>query len=166
MQTTPRPPRQSPLGNGREEFTGEDDLPYDPDDAPESQGRFADERTAQGSDDDEDDDPSDRLRDDGPLAGDASSVETLGEAAPSSDTLLRPDDGIEEEVRERFAEELELDPVDVVVDVSDGVVVLRGVVQTLELRDAAGECAALVSGVRRIENELTVRDASDPATPA
>lgn len=53
-----------------------------------------------------------------------------------------------------------------VVEVSRGVVRLRGTVETLEVRDAAAECAALVSGVRRVENALTVRDPDDPAVPA
>jgi hypothetical protein len=190
------------LGNGREPIGGEEDLAYDEDDVPESQGHSMDDpfgRTAQGGFGDEDYDPSyqreNEAADDasitqqGPLRGlpadfegpgrgqDGSAfatredeapdeVDTAGlAAAPTDDSEVRPDDGIEEEIRERLAEEAALDPLDVVVQVRGGVVTLRGTVEDLEARDAAGECAALVAGVRRVDNALTVRDAADPAAP-
>ena len=198
--------RAPTLGNGLEGFTGEEDLLYDRDDGPESQGEFADEQfgdTAQGGSGDEDFDAS-YQRDDaaateagsepsiteqGPLRGlpadhevpgrgedggewatqeedsapDVLGVEALGDVAPSAETTARPDTGIEEEITERLADEFDFDPVDVTVEVDGGAVLLRGVVDDLDTRDAVAERAAVVSGVRRVDNQLTVRDAEDPA---
>jgi hyperosmotically inducible periplasmic protein len=47
------------------------------------------------------------------------------------------------------------------VQVIDGTAILRGVVASLEQREAAGRAASRVAGIRKVENDLTVADDDD-----
>jgi hypothetical protein len=84
-----------------------------------------------------------------------------GQPAGGDASLARPDASIEEEVRERLSDELDLDVPDLAATVTDGVVVLEGVVETSEARDAVERVTADVAGVRSVENRLRLRVAPE-----
>jgi len=66
-------------------------------------------------------------------------------------------------VHEALAKDRRVDAEQVRVEARDGAVRLLGEVDTNEERDAAGEVARRVSGVRRVDNELTVAASVAPA---
>ena len=66
-------------------------------------------------------------------------------------------------VHEALAKDRRVDAQQVRVEARDGAVRLLGEVDTNEERDAAGEVARRVSGVRRVDNELTVAARVAPA---
>ena len=66
-------------------------------------------------------------------------------------------------VHEALAKDRRVDAQQVRVEARDGAVRLLGEVDTNEERDAAGEVARRVSGVRRVDNELTVAASVAPA---
>jgi hypothetical protein len=125
---------------------------------PESQGEYADEgfgRAAGGTFGDEDRDPS---------YGDHSVPPTDDSLLPGSELAgstgvgPRPDESIADEVSDLLTERLEISPTDIAIRVSDGTVVLSGLVDSDHQRDAAENIALTVPGVAAIENNLTVRD--------
>ena len=114
------------------------------DEGPESQGQFADEGygdDAQGKAGDEDYDAS--------------------YAQPPDDREPRLDDRLEEEVRDRLIEEAGIDPVDVAVSVTGGVVMLDGLVDELDAREVLEQVALDVPGVRAVDNRLRQRRGPD-----
>ena len=60
-------------------------------------------------------------------------------------------------VRSRFSASPTLKPLKIVVDTHDGIVTLRGQVNSVEQRNAAQAEARVVNGVRGVNNQLTVR---------
>ena len=66
-------------------------------------------------------------------------------------------------VHEALAKDRRVDAQQVRVEARDGAVRLLGEVDTNEERAAAGEVARRVSGVRRVDNELTVAASVAPA---
>ena len=67
------------------------------------------------------------------------------------------DDHLAEEVRDRLIEEQGIDPVDLAVSVTDGIVLLDGLVDDLDARDALERSALDVPGVGGVENRLRQR---------
>ncbi len=67
------------------------------------------------------------------------------------------DSSISTAVRSRFGASPALKTLKVAVDTHDGVVTLRGEVNTVEQRNAAQLEARAVTGVKAVKNELTVR---------
>ena len=67
------------------------------------------------------------------------------------------DSSIAAAVRSRFSASSTLKPLKIVVDTHDGIVTLRGQVNSVEQRNAAQAEARVVNGVRGVNNQLTVR---------
>lgn len=65
--------------------------------------------------------------------------------------------GINAKVKSSLAVDDQLNAFDINVDTEDGVVYLRGVVDTLDSRDRAEEMAWDVEGVEDVVNELIVK---------
>ena len=78
-------------------------------------------------------------------------------ALPQSDELLAT------AVHEALAKDRRVDAEQVRVEAREGAVRLLGEVDTNKERDAAGEVARRVPGVRRVDNELTVAASVAPA---
>lgn len=53
---------------------------------------------------------------------------------------------------------------DIQVETIEGVVILRGQVESMEQKQAAAEVAAQVEGVREVHNDLTVRRIKPPSS--
>lgn len=135
--------RNQPLSPNLDEHEAESEG-YGTQDGPESQGQYAGDgfgRDAQGGYGDEDYDAS--------------------YTRPPDDREPRVDDRLEEEVRDRLVEELGVDPVDVAVSVTGGIVMLDGLVDELEARDALEQLALDVPGIRAVENRLRQRRGPD-----
>ena len=95
-------------------------------------------------------------------------VAMLGGAARSGGSVSAPpgggaassaaaDGSISTTVRSRLGVSPTLRAVKIVVDTHDGIVTLRGQVNTVEQRNAAQAEARAVNGVRGVNNQLTVR---------
>lgn len=69
----------------------------------------------------------------------------------------RSDERIREDVQERFTDDPYLDPSDLEVEVRNGVVTLVGTVSDRQQKRRAEDLADAVSGVRDVENQLTIR---------
>jgi len=91
----------------------------------------------------------------GPTSGTASP----GTSNPASRPAPQPtsDSSISTAVRSRLGAKATLQPLKITVDTHDGVVTLRGQVNTVEQRNAAQLEARAVTGVKGVKNELTVR---------
>jgi hypothetical protein len=68
----------------------------------------------------------------------------------------RHDQQLAEDVRERLERAPELDAGDVKVQVTSGIVTLRGAIESREMKQAAAEVAERVPGVQHVLNELHV----------
>lgn len=91
-----------------------------------------------------------------PATGAAASG-TTSSAAPRPASQAAADSSISTAVRSRFGASAALKPLKIAVDTHDGVVTLRGEVNTVQQRDAAQLEARAVTGVKAVKNELTVR---------
>jgi hyperosmotically inducible periplasmic protein len=82
-----------------------------------------------------------------------------GSASPAARpaSKIAADHSISTSVRSRFVANPALKPLKLAVDTHDGVVTLRGQVNSVEQRNAAQLEARAVKGVRAVKNELTVR---------
>jgi len=87
-----------------------------------------------------------------------------GTASPGTSTSAsRPvpqamsDGSISTAVRSRLGARAALKPLKIAVDTHDGVVTLRGQVNTVEQRNAAQLEARAINGVKGVKNELTVQ---------
>jgi hyperosmotically inducible periplasmic protein len=89
----------------------------------------------------------------------SSSGSSGGSAAPASRpaSQLQADSSISTAVRSRFSANPSLKPLKLTVDTHDGVVTLRGQVNSVEQRNAAQLEARAVRGVKAVKNELVVR---------
>ena len=87
----------------------------------------------------------------GPRAG-----APIGTDSRDAGTAAR-DDQISRLVRERFAADADLRAADLRVDTRRGVVTLRGSLSAFDLRDRAVRLARDVSGVARVNSQITVR---------
>jgi hyperosmotically inducible periplasmic protein len=67
------------------------------------------------------------------------------------------DSSISTAVRSRFSANSALKTLKIVVDTHDGIVTLRGRVNTVEQRNAAQAEARVVVGVKGVNNQLAVR---------
>jgi hyperosmotically inducible protein len=81
----------------------------------------------------------------------SSGASTAGKPAPVADG------SISTAVRSRLAANASLKALKIVVDTHDGIVTLRGQVNTLADKSAAQAEARAVSGVKGVNNQLTVR---------
>jgi hypothetical protein len=97
-------------------------------------------------------------------SGSASSTSSSSPAAskPAAPASRAPsqasaDAAVSTAVRSRFAANSSLRPLKISVDTHDGVVTLRGQVNTVEQRTAAQLEARAARGVKAVKNELTVR---------
>lgn len=70
---------------------------------------------------------------------------------------VRSDAGIREDISEKMAGDPWLDAREVEIDVRDGEVTLRGVVETREQKRIADHISHRVGGVRDVHNQLTLR---------
>jgi hypothetical protein len=77
--------------------------------------------------------------------------------APRAASQAPADAAVSTAVRSRFAANSSLKPLKISVDTHDGVVTLRGQVNTVEQRTAAQLEARATRGVKAVKNELTVR---------
>jgi hypothetical protein len=75
----------------------------------------------------------------------------------------RTDARIAEDVSDRLTDDEYVDASDVTVTVNDAVVALEGTIDSADARDRAGNIARSCSGVKDVENRITVRAAA--ATP-
>jgi hypothetical protein len=96
-----------------------------------------------------------------PLATQEPQEGDAGTPSGGDATLARADASIEEEIAERFIDALGLDSVDVTATVTDGEVILEGVVDRTAMREAAERLASRVAGVRAIENRIRLRGGAD-----
>jgi hyperosmotically inducible protein len=89
----------------------------------------------------------------------SSSGSSGGSAAPPARpaSQLQADSSISTAVRSRFSAHPTLKPLKLTVDTHDGVVTLRGQVNSVEQRNAAQLEARAVRGVKAVKNELVVR---------
>ena len=136
--------RYEPLSPNLDEHEAEGEGCGADEEGPESQGQYADHAyggDAQGAAGDESYDPS--------------------YAQPPDDREPRLDDRLEEEVHDRLIEEAGIDPVDVAVSVTGGVVMLDGLVDDLDTRDVLEQVALDVPGVRAVDNRLRQRRGPD-----
>jgi hyperosmotically inducible protein len=81
---------------------------------------------------------------------------TTAAASPTA-SQATADGSIATAVRSRFGADPALKALKIVVDTHDGVVTLRGQVNTVEQRNAAQAQARAVGGVKGVNNQLTVR---------
>lgn len=72
----------------------------------------------------------------------------------------RADDRIREDVSDRLSDDDLLDASDITVSVKDCEVTLDGMVDSRAAKRAAEDCAEACSGVKHVQNNLRVRDAS------
>ena len=87
----------------------------------------------------------------------AGSGTSNGAANPAGKSQVAADGSISTAVRSRFSASSALKPLKIVVDTHDGIVTLRGQVNTVEQRNTAQAEARAVSGVKGVNNQLTVR---------
>jgi hyperosmotically inducible periplasmic protein len=93
----------------------------------------------------------------------ASAKSTSGTSGGSASSAGRPasqpvsDSSISAAVRSRFSANSTLKALKIVVDTHDGIVTLKGPVNTLADKSAAQAEARAVSGVKGVNNQLTVR---------
>lgn len=87
----------------------------------------------------------------------AGSRTSNGAANPAGKSQVAADGSISTAVRSRFSASSALKPLKIVVDTHDGIVTLRGQVNTVEQRNTAQAEARAVSGVKGVNNQLTVR---------
>lgn len=179
-------PDEPNLGNGAERFDN-DGYGLGVDEGPESQGRLAGEaygQGAQGEYGDEDYDASDfrdveapegiedelTVLDDpaqsvtiehvGPgrgSGGGSEVVEPVPDAGRGDDGLARPDASVGEAIAEALAEVEITDPIELAIEVRQGMVTVDGVVDDVGARDAVESCIAAIAGVRGIDNRLRLR---------
>jgi osmotically-inducible protein OsmY len=95
----------------------------------------------------------------GMLRGAAGSGGGSGTTQPSPRTSsqMTADSAVSTSVRSRLAANASLKGLNISVDTHDGVVTLRGQVSKVEQKTAAEAQARSVSGVRSVQNLLTVR---------
>ncbi|MCQ4165075.1 BON domain-containing protein [Tahibacter harae] len=74
----------------------------------------------------------------------------------------RSDERIREDVSEQLADDEAIDAGDILVEVSDGVVTLSGSVDTRRLKHRAEDIADRCSGVKDVQNRLTVKPQGAP----
>jgi hyperosmotically inducible periplasmic protein len=97
------------------------------------------------------------------LRGAAGSGGQSGTVSAPASKAARPasqvaaDNATSAAVRSRFGANASLRPLKLAVDTHDGVVTLRGQVNSVEQRNAAQLEARAVKGVKAVKNELTVR---------
>lgn len=96
-----------------------------------------------------------------PLA--SASTPTIGpglEMAFAGDKSKAPvtDDSITDQVRMRLAGDSDVKGGGIDVDVKDGVVTLKGIVDTEKARQKAERLTKRVKGVRSVVNQLTIRE--------
>jgi osmotically-inducible protein OsmY len=89
----------------------------------------------------------------------SSSGSSGGSAAPASRpaSQLQADSSISTAVRSRLSANSALKPLKITVDTHDGVVTLRGHVNSVGQRNAAQLEARAVKGVKAVKNELVVK---------
>jgi hyperosmotically inducible periplasmic protein len=92
-------------------------------------------------------------------SGGSSASGSSGTASPAGRPAAKiaADNSISTAVRSRFGANASLKPLKLTVDTHDGVVTLRGQVNTVDQRNAAQLEARAVKGVKAVKNELTVR---------
>ena len=93
----------------------------------------------------------------GSVSAPASSGTGGGAASSAGQPQAASDSSISAAVRSRFSANASLKTLKIVVDTHDGVVTLRGQVNTVEQRNAAQAEARVVIGVKGVNNQLTVR---------
>lgn len=95
----------------------------------------------------------------GSSSGSASAPPSSGTGAGSASTAGKPapDSSISAAVRSRLNANSTLRTLKIGVDTHDGIVTLRGQVNTLADKSAAQAEARAVSGVKGVNNQLTVR---------
>jgi osmotically-inducible protein OsmY len=72
-------------------------------------------------------------------------------------TMMRTDNGIQQDVLDEFFWDAEVAAPDIGVEVDDGVVTLTGTVDSYAIKLAAERAAQRVDGVRAVANDLSVR---------
>ena len=71
--------------------------------------------------------------------------------------MARNDERIKKDVAARLDRNSRVDPSDITIEVSDGVVSLSGTLPSLSISMAAVEDAEKVAGVRQVNNNLKVK---------
>jgi hyperosmotically inducible protein len=87
----------------------------------------------------------------------AASGTSTGTAGAAGRSQAAADGSISTAVRSRFSASSTLKPLKIVVDTHDGIVTLQGQVNTVGQRNTAQAEARAVSGVKGVNNQLTVR---------
>ncbi len=76
---------------------------------------------------------------------------------PAEPTTTRSNDLISEDIVAAYEVEPQIDETEIDVDVTDGVVVLNGTVDTYAIKELAGHIAAHIAGVTEVQNQLRIR---------
>lgn len=85
---------------------------------------------------------------------------TAGSMGRAADRLADADPAITMKIQAQYANDAVVKSTDINVDTNDGVVTLKGQVDTRRERDAAEQIARSTEGVKRVVNQLTVSTAS------
>lgn len=75
----------------------------------------------------------------------------------------RSDDRVKEDVSEALYCDQHIDASDIEIDVKDGTVFLRGIVESRQIKRAAEDCVDHLTGVEDVRNELTLKK-EDPSS--
>ena len=89
--------------------------------------------------------------------GSAPTPAASGTSAAAGRSQAAVDGSISTAVKSRFSASSTLKPLKIVVDTHDGIVTLQGQVNTVEQRNTAQAEARAVTGVKGVNNQLTVR---------
>ena len=76
----------------------------------------------------------------------------------------RTDDRIKEDVSEALYSDPNVDASDIDVEVKDGTVILKGSVESRQIKRAAEDCVDHLSGVEDIRNELIIKKSTSPSS--
>ena len=91
------------------------------------------------------------------IGNSADSTERSGFFGKGPKGYKRSDEKIKEEVSEALYRDQRIDATEIEVSVNDGLVCLRGTVDTRAAKRAAEECVDRIAGVEDVQNELRLR---------
>ncbi len=108
----------------------------------------------------------DRMTGRGDMSANSQSTERTGHYGKGPKGWKRSDVRVTEEVSESLYRNSAVDATEIEVSAKDGLVTLRGTVDSRDAKRTAEKCAEAISGVVDVQNELRVRSSSPLTIPA
>ena len=93
-----------------------------------------------------------------------SGYERTGHYGKGPKGYKRTDDRVKENVSEALYSDPNVDATDIEVEVKDGTVILKGSVESRQIKRAAEDCVDHLSGVEDVRNELTIKKSTSPSS--